>query len=805
MAYHFQPRRKLRRAQQMRIVSIGVFLILVYKWSGGINFRNKANSVLESRESENCEILVTAPLILDEGERGSDVYMTGLLRSISEIQCETTLIIPKASSFEFGKLTLPGVNIVTPLPSEADTFLRMLLTMKKFRAAFLNLFAWFDYLQELDALSLLLKQSNIPVIAVSYDFMRDRVGGHPSCNSSCVEQYEALDVHFWEGADFVAAVSGSLSSRIRERSKKPVATIRHSVPVGPPHASWEASRDIVYVGSNNPSNIKTVQWFIDHLGNFLKRNKITLRVYGSCVNAFQHRRAPRSIIFAGNIKAEDLDHQLRFARVFLAPIFENTGVSTKVLLALASGTPVITTAYGFDGLHELAKSYAIEQGVLLGLPVILTPSVLIQHLNTTYFDKRSWSAMSEGSQKLIAEYHSRGAQVEDVRAIIESLPITPQGRQKLDRMTIVWESRGCPSYDVVSERLGRAVSKQPGVRFLRAPSKVSADVFISIVWPPTFTRPRTCPRGKCTFIAYPPWEIGQIPKYWQLPLLTNADLIFAESKFHAEMFLQAGIPGQMIVVVPHGVTCFPKSTSRALLRASLSVPSDAVVFLYVGTLVPRKGVDILERTWLALSVTYPSGYLIVKTGMDDSPLFERLRLLSKIPSRRLKLITDSVDDAFLMSLYDASDVLVHPARAEGFGLTIAEGLSRGLVIIAATPGASDDFLASDYAIVLPGRKKNCEMLPCLNNSYCVFPDMSTTNDRWGGIWNHCQPLIGTPFWHEINDADLLSAMVSLLDASVLAAWKQRALLGQRTFCNNFNSDSLGAFLVTLLRERTRSL
>jgi len=243
---------------------------------------------------------------------------------------------------------------------------------------------------------------------------------------------------------------------------------------------------------------------------------------------------------------------------------------------------------------------------------------------------------------------------------------------------------------------------------------------------------------------------------------------------------------------------------RESLRAAFAIPEEAVVFLYVGTLISRKGVDILENAWLSLSDSYSSAYLVIKTNIDDSPQFERLRYLSNITTRRLKLLTNNVDDETILSLYDISDVLVHPARAEGYGLTAAEALSRGLVVITTTPSASDDFLSAAYSILLPSQRRDCKTYPCVNNSYCVFPDMTLPKEKWTK-WNHCLPLTGTPVWNEIAVEHLLSAMVGLLNTSTLNLWRTRARVGQESMCRNFNWNSIGAFFGHVLKERIQAL
>src|SRR5262249_54484180 len=57
----------------------------------------------------------------------------------------------------------------------------------------------------------------------------------------------------------------------------------------------------------------------------------------------------------------------------------------------------------------------------------------------------------------------------------------------------------------------------------------------------------------------------------------------------------------------------------------------------------------------------------------------------------------------LAGLYTACDCLVHPYRAEGFGLPIAEAMACGLPVIVPGAGAALDFCNEAHGTLLPAR------------------------------------------------------------------------------------------------------
>ena len=105
-----------------------------------------------------------------------------------------------------------------------------------------------------------------------------------------------------------------------------------------------------------------------------------------------------------------------------------------------------------------------------------------------------------------------------------------------------------------------------------------------------------------------------------------------------------------------------------------------------------------------------------------------------------------VDD--MATLYRSVHTLVHPARAEGFGLTLVEALASGTPLIATRQLASDDFLNSMMYFGVESEKKPCTLFPCRNRTLCVFPD------RVKGTWDKCQLLHTVPSWREPDVAEL---------------------------------------------------
>lgn len=127
-------------------------------------------------------------------------------------------------------------------------------------------------------------------------------------------------------------------------------------------------------------------------------------------------------------------------------------------------------------------------------------------------------------------------------------------------------------------------------------------------------------------------------------------------------------------------------------------PSDTVNLLSVGTVVPRKGYDLLFN---ALSgVSHQNWHLSIVGGTDADPscynalvkMAEDLELSDRISFH------GGIPERALTEFYQSADVFVLASRYEGYGMAYTEAMAHGLPVIGSGAGAVEGTLASGAAL-----------------------------------------------------------------------------------------------------------
>ena len=240
-------------------------------------------------------------------------------------------------------------------------------------------------------------------------------------------------------------------------------------------------------------------------------------------------------------------------------------------------------------------------------------------------------------------------------------------------------------------KLDKALVKQ--LKSLEAISAAKpADIQLRHTYPPVWV----WPEHKSTKVVYiQPWEFSKAPFEWQYKFETFADALLVPSDFCKSVFVRGGINPDSIHTIPNGYDSevFNKHPTTDNYN---NIVDDKFNFVYVGNAQWRKGLDILLNAWGRAFNRWDKTRLIIK---DNPSVYGQNNILNEITKLQyltgcaeIVYIDENMSDKQLASLYKQSKAIVHPYRAEGFGMHIQEAMACGCYPIVSANGPTDEFV-----------------------------------------------------------------------------------------------------------------
>lgn len=125
-------------------------------------------------------------------------------------------------------------------------------------------------------------------------------------------------------------------------------------------------------------------------------------------------------------------------------------------------------------------------------------------------------------------------------------------------------------------------------------------------------------------------------------------------------------------------------------------------FLHISSGIPRKGLDLLIKAYVEEFNNREDVCLLIKSyHNEENQIPSLIAEYQKPGNAEIEVIYDlDLTDAQIAYLYEQSDAVVIPSRAEGFGLPIAEAMLKKKPLITTGYGGQMDFVSEDNAFLL---------------------------------------------------------------------------------------------------------
>jgi glycosyltransferase involved in cell wall biosynthesis len=186
------------------------------------------------------------------------------------------------------------------------------------------------------------------------------------------------------------------------------------------------------------------------------------------------------------------------------------------------------------------------------------------------------------------------------------------------------------------------------------------------------------------------------------PLLRHAALLIATSQQEEQELLADGFPRDRVVIRYNGVDLkeFLSLPQRGTFRKEWALPEDEPIVLFLGRLIPRKGVDLLID---AFSMVCPErGRLVIAGPEGEIGYVAKLREMAREKRVEARTIfTGPLYGDQKKAVLADSQIFALPSRYENFANGVAEAIACGMPAIVTDSCGVSEFVLDRVGLVIP--------------------------------------------------------------------------------------------------------
>ena len=198
---------------------------------------------------------------------------------------------------------------------------------------------------------------------------------------------------------------------------------------------------------------------------------------------------------------------------------------------------------------------------------------------------------------------------------------------------------------------------------------------------------------------------------WEMNLISKFDMLVAPSQFIAKVIHEK--LGYQPTVICHGVdtTLFNSEIDKEKARRRLGLPKDHNIIFWNGRLDWEKDPKALIDAIPLVVKEVPHSLFVIK-GRGGSNHAKRVLNYAR---KKLKETRTEENTIFLRKLipyekipdfYRSSDIFVHTARLESFGLVLVEAMACGVPIVAADAATAPEIVGDAGILFEPGNPED---------------------------------------------------------------------------------------------------
>ncbi len=209
-------------------------------------------------------------------------------------------------------------------------------------------------------------------------------------------------------ADRIIAIQDKEKNHYRHLTSKPIVTIGHMVDVHPLKNTAPPRKKILFLGSNNPSNVIGIETFVSKVFPALRRSipELELIIAGTISSKVKDQEG---VVKMGEMPNLEAIYDL--SDIVINPLTIGTGLKIKSIEALGFSKALVSTSVGAHGL---------ENGINSAFLVANTTEEFCNALNTIIFDSKAYLELCTNATKFVEKWNDNIK--DELNGIVERLP-----------------------------------------------------------------------------------------------------------------------------------------------------------------------------------------------------------------------------------------------------------------------------------------------------------------------------------------------------------------------------------------------
>jgi glycosyltransferase involved in cell wall biosynthesis len=174
-----------------------------------------------------------------------------------------------------------------------------------------------------------------------------------------------------------------------------------------------------------------------------------------------------------------------------------------------------------------------------------------------------------------------------------------------------------------------------------------------------------------------------------------ARVIVTSNSMRGEVCGHFQVPWEKVDVIANGIDAekYDVGVDRWGVRRRFGVGDHEKLVLYVGRLVPQKGIEYLIRATSRVSWRFPEAKFVI---VGEGWMRGHLEWIAEQSGQRWRVnFTGFISDEDLAALTKSADVMVVPSVYEPFGIVALEGMAAGVPVVASQVGGLAEVVEHD--------------------------------------------------------------------------------------------------------------